>query len=137
MAFTINHTVRFDETDAAGVVYFANELVICHGAYEASLAAAGIDLRHFFRSGPLGYPIVRATIDFNQPMYCGDPVTIWLEPERTNESGFEIRYQLTNVEPDRPPLAQAITHHVCINTETRQRHPLPPAMEAWLQRWGA
>ena len=47
-AFVYTRSIRFHETDAAGVVYFANVLVLCHEAYEASLAAAGIDLGEFF-----------------------------------------------------------------------------------------
>ena len=34
MAFAYYYTVRFQDTDAAGVVYFANVLRICHEAYE-------------------------------------------------------------------------------------------------------
>jgi 1,4-dihydroxy-2-naphthoyl-CoA hydrolase len=56
MAFLFNHTVRFHETDAAGVVYFANGLTLCHTAFEASLAAAGVDLAHFFGRGNVGLP---------------------------------------------------------------------------------
>ncbi|MBD2021122.1 1,4-dihydroxy-2-naphthoyl-CoA hydrolase, partial [Leptolyngbya sp. FACHB-36] len=45
MPFVYSRTVRFSDTDAAGVVYFASALSICHEAYEASLAAVGVDLR--------------------------------------------------------------------------------------------
>jgi 1,4-dihydroxy-2-naphthoyl-CoA hydrolase len=51
MAFIYSRTIHFQETDAAGVVYFANLLALCHEAYEASLAEAGVDLRQFFSSG--------------------------------------------------------------------------------------
>ncbi|MFS8118916.1 MAG: acyl-CoA thioesterase, partial [Microcoleus sp.] len=45
MSFSYTRTVRFQDTDAAGVVYFANVLAMCHEAYEASLAASGINLK--------------------------------------------------------------------------------------------
>lgn len=137
MAFTLDHTVRFHETDAAGVIYFANGLTICHNAYEASLAMAGIDLGKFFTPDSLGYPIVRASIDFKRPMGCGDRVQVWLEPQRIDESAFEIQYQLMAGAPTGLALAQATTRHVCIDIKTRQRQPLPSPMEAWIQRWGA
>jgi len=135
--FTVGHRVRFHETDAAGVVYFANGLAICHGAYEASLSAVGIDLAQFFSPAELAYPVVRATIDFWQPMRCGDALKVWLQPQRLDGSTFEVEYQIF---PDRPgderPLARALTRHVCIQTQARRRHPLPPEMETWLHRWG-
>lgn len=135
MGFTVNHTVQFRETDAAGVVYFANGLSICHGAYEASLAAAGIDLTAFFAPGPLAYPIVRATIDFRHPMRCGDQLEIWLTPVRLDGSTFEVQYRLAPHPMPSQTLAEAITRHVCIDTQLRQRQPLPGPMEDWLQRW--
>ena len=48
MPFEYPRTIRFADTDAAGVVYFAQILSICHEAYEASLQASGIELRQFF-----------------------------------------------------------------------------------------
>ena len=92
--FTVGHRVRFHETDAAGVVYFANGLAICHGAYEASLSAVGIDLAQFFSPAELAYPVVRATIDFWQPMRCGDALKVWLQPQRLDGSTFEVEYQI-------------------------------------------
>jgi 1,4-dihydroxy-2-naphthoyl-CoA hydrolase len=135
--FTVRHTVRFHETDAAGVVYFSNGLTICHNAYEASLAAVGIDLSRFFSPGDLAYPIVRAKIDYQQPIRCGDELKIWLWPQQLEKSTFEVEYQIFNFreQVDRP-LARALTRHVCIEPRTRQRHSLPREMENWLQRWG-
>ena len=46
MSFTYHRTIRFKDTDAAGVVYFANILAICNEAYEESLEASGIDFRN-------------------------------------------------------------------------------------------
>jgi len=34
MAFVYGRTIRFQETDAAGVIYFSNVLVLCHEAYD-------------------------------------------------------------------------------------------------------
>jgi 1,4-dihydroxy-2-naphthoyl-CoA hydrolase len=56
MFFTYNRTVRFQDTDAAGVVYFANVLSMCHEAYEASLAASGINLKSFFNNPTVLFP---------------------------------------------------------------------------------
>jgi 1,4-dihydroxy-2-naphthoyl-CoA hydrolase len=136
VGFTIQHTVRFHETDAAGVLYFANGLTICHSAYEASLAAVGIDLATFFSSGELAYPVVQATIDYWRPMRCGDKLKVWLHPRRLDEATFEVQSQIfLHHQPDKP-LARSLTRHVCITTQNRQKHPLPTEMEAWIQQWG-
>lgn len=57
MPFTYNRTVRFQDTDAAGVVYFANVLGICHEAYEESLEASSINLKDFLLIPLWGFPL--------------------------------------------------------------------------------
>ncbi|PSN12981.1 1,4-dihydroxy-2-naphthoyl-CoA hydrolase [filamentous cyanobacterium CCT1] len=133
MGYVVEHPVRFHETDGAGVVYFANELVMCHSAYEASLAAAGIDLGAFFRAEAIAYPIAHASIDYRRPLHCGDRVTIHLTPTRLDDCSFEIQYQLKLGDT---LAAQAVTRHICISVADRRRCPLPIEMEQWLTRWG-
>ena len=41
-------TVHFSDTDAAGVIYFASLLSVCHEAYENSLKSSRIDLKNLF-----------------------------------------------------------------------------------------
>ncbi|QQE66245.1 putative thioesterase [Leptolyngbya sp. BL0902] len=144
MAFTRSYPIQFRDTDAAGVLYFANGLALCHAAYEDSLQSAGFDLRDFFSaSARLAYPIVHASMDYHRPLHCGDLVRITLHPRRLDAFSFEITYHLAlNAEVDAEPeskanrpLAEALTRHTCIETQPRRRHPLPTGMEQWLHRW--
>ncbi|MFG6096511.1 acyl-CoA thioesterase [Leptothoe sp. ISB3NOV94-8A] len=129
--FTYRRTIRFHETDAAGVVYFANILTLCHEAYEAALADAGINTREFFGGMALAVPVVHASVDFRRPLHCGDEVEIALTPHRLNETTFEIRYCLKGAAEK--TVATALTRHVCIDSTSRQRHPLSPELEQWMQ----
>jgi len=135
MSFNYHHIVRFHETDGAGVVYFANGLVMCHSAYEASLAAADIAPQTFFQVGALVFPIVHASLDFYRPLRCGDGVMIQLRPAAIDGHSYEIHYRLMLETTDRP-VAIALTRHICIEPTQRQRQPLPSPMQHWLQRWG-
>jgi 1,4-dihydroxy-2-naphthoyl-CoA hydrolase len=132
MPFTHNRTVRFQDTDAAGVVYFANVLSICHEAYEASLAASGINLKSFFNNPTAAIPIIHASVDFLRPMFCGDKLLIHLTPQQLGENKFEIAYQIVEASSSEQQLAKAITKHVCINSITRTRTQLPEAITHWL-----
>ncbi|MBD0364198.1 MAG: acyl-CoA thioesterase [Coleofasciculus sp. C3-bin4] len=132
MVFTHNRTVRFQDTDAAGVVYFANVLSICHEAYEASLAASGINLKSFFNNPTAAIPIIHASVDFLRPMFCGDKLLIHLTPQQLGENKFEIAYQIVAASSSEQQLAKAITKHVCINPITRTRTQLPEAITHWL-----
>jgi 1,4-dihydroxy-2-naphthoyl-CoA hydrolase len=134
MSFFYQRTIRFQDTDAAGVVYFANVMSICHEAYEASLAAAGIDLNAFFR-GDTAVPIVHAEIDYFQPMICGQSYQVEVQPARLGADKFKIAYALRTTEPDPERtqlISRAATVHLCIETAQKNRCPLPPALEQWL-----
>lgn len=130
MAFIYHRTVRFQDTDAAGVVYFANILAMCHEAYEASLAASKIDLKTFFINPNFAIPIVQANINFRSPLFCGDEILIRLNPELLNEQSFKIQYQITL--DHHQFVAEAETKHICINPKTRQRQRLADEIYNWL-----
>ncbi len=135
MPFDYRRTIRFQDTDAAGVVYFADVLKICHEAYEESLIASGILLKSFFWAAPVAIPVVHANIDFLKPMVCGDLVTVRLMPERLATDTFSIHYEIfVGDEPSRLA-GKALTRHVCINPATRVRQELPELATRWLNHW--
>lgn len=134
MVFSSQHRIRFEDTDAAGVMYFAQGLALCHRAYEESLLAAGVDLAAFFSPGaPLAYPIVHTQMTYRLPLRCGDCVTLTLASTRRSESSFEIAYQVHLSDRPDQRAAAALTRHLCISPQSRDRQPLPPTMETWLQ----
>lgn len=132
MSFVYQRTVRFQDTDSAGVVYFANVLTICHEAYEESLAASGINLKLFFNNPDFAIPIVHASVDFFRPMFCGDQVFIHLTPQQLGIDKFEINYIIIIGDNQH---AKAITKHVCINPGIRKKQELPKEMVQWLKLW--
>jgi 1,4-dihydroxy-2-naphthoyl-CoA hydrolase len=132
MRYIYKRTIRFQDTDAAGVVYFANILVICHEAYEDSLKKAEINLKTFFVNPNFAIPIVHASVDFRFPLFCGDQILIESNPEIINENSFKIQYQIGLDNSDQL-IAEATTKHICINPKTRQRQPLPPEIINWLE----
>ncbi|WP_353929515.1 thioesterase family protein [Okeanomitos corallinicola TIOX110] len=130
MIFTYQRTVRFPDTDAAGVVYFANSLSICHEAYEESLRQSGINIKTFFTHPSVAFPIVHANVDFLRPMYCGDDLMISLIPQKISVDKFNIAYEITVNEV---MVAKAMTRHVCIDVNSRSKQELPDEIIFWLE----
>ena len=130
MLFSYSRTIRFADTDGAGVVYFAQIFSICHEAYEASLASQGIDLRQFFRDPAIAFPIVHAEANFRQPMFCGDDILVTLQPQQLSPDSYEIKYE---IHTQSQLVAQAQTKHVCINSQLRTRQELPIYLYRWIQ----
>jgi len=130
MPFTYNRTVRFSDTDAAGVVYFANVLSICHEAYEASLEASSISIKDFFSNTSVAFPIVHADVDFFRPMFCGDNLAISFIPQKIGLDKFEIAYEIV---VDDVMVAKAITRDVCIEVSSRSKRELSGEIVKWLE----
>ncbi|WP_055077770.1 thioesterase family protein [Pseudanabaena sp. 'Roaring Creek'] len=142
--FTYDRSIHFQDTDAAGVVYFANGLSLCHEAYEASLVMSGINLRAFFSGKEIAVPVTHASIDFFKPMFCGDRITIELTPTLLSPVSFQIAYQLLPDEVlfdegvhgeglEKKAIAKALTKHVCINPTTRTRCNLSSELLKWIE----
>jgi 1,4-dihydroxy-2-naphthoyl-CoA hydrolase len=132
MSFSYLRTIRLADTDAAGVIYFANMMSICHEAYEEALAIAGIDLKMFFNNSLSAIPIIRAQLDFFRPIFCGDKVLIYLIPQQLSKNEFEIYYQIVTASSPEECLAKASTKHVCIDPNKRTRQEMPKEIIEWL-----
>jgi 1,4-dihydroxy-2-naphthoyl-CoA hydrolase len=130
MPFSYEYTVQFRDTDAAGVVYFASILSICHVAYEASLTHAGIDLKLFVTNAEFAVPITHVSADFFRPLFCGDRITIDLTPKSIDHYKFEIEYQIRSSSESK--YVTATTKHIIIDPQTRKRKNSPEILTNWL-----
>jgi 1,4-dihydroxy-2-naphthoyl-CoA hydrolase len=133
MPFSYQRTIHFSDTDAAGVVFFANFLALCHEAYEESLAAAGIDLTTFFADHGVVVPISKSEASYLRPLRAGDKVRVTLAPEPISENSYALNCEVVKLGAAQKTAARVRTEHVCISSKTRERLPLPPALAAWLK----
>lgn len=134
MPFHYERMVHFADTDAAGAVFFANYLAICHEAYEESLAAAGIDLKTFFSDHGVVIPVSKSEAEYRRPLACGDRVRVSVRPQPLSEDSYEIRYEITRLGTQEKNAARIRTEHVCIDSAARTRKGLPPLLLAWIRQ---
>lgn len=130
--FTYHRTVYLADTDAAGVVYFARVLYMCHEAYEESLAAMGINLKNLVNNSSTALPIVHGEVDFFRPLFCADKLQINLVTQQLSDNEFAVSYKISHSKAPEKQLAQAQTRHVCIEPSNRVRVKLPVTMQQWL-----
>lgn len=76
VGFSHHHTVRFQEIDAAGIVYFATVISYMHDAYAAFLAARGVGLGAVLEEGTLAMPLRHAEADFLRPIRLGESLEV-------------------------------------------------------------
>jgi 1,4-dihydroxy-2-naphthoyl-CoA hydrolase len=127
-------TVRFGDTDAAGVLHVPHLLRWCHEAYEESLERFGLSAAEIFPSPgnvpAIALPIVHCQADFLAPLVVGDPLAIRLEPRRLDPGCFELRYAFHCGERE---AARALSRHLAIEAASRRRCPLPDPINRWLE----
>jgi len=132
MSFAYSRNIHFRDTDAAGVVFFANCLVLCHEAYEEALAAAGLEISTLFSSNDLLVPIAKSHAEYLRPLRVGDRVRITVQPEPLSANSFALNYEVFRIGPPEKLAARVRTEHVCTSPRLRERVPLPPALAAWV-----
>src|SRR4051812_39537595 len=115
MPFLYSRTIHFADTDAAGVVFFANYLSICHEAYEEALAATGINIARFFSDHGIIIPIARSTADYLRPMTCGEKIHVSVTPVSLSENSFALDCTLAKLGPPQKIAGRVRTEHVCIS----------------------
>ena len=124
--FRHTRTLRFADTDAAAVVFFANYLAICHEAYEESLLVRGFRLEADCRRLGVLIPVRRSSVDHLRPLVAGEQVTIELTVSIVAPDTFTIRYELTKFEgrPKRVAVAET-THDRWVRTQPLGKPVVP------------
>ena len=132
-AFEHKLRVRFQHTDPAGIVFFANILVYCHEAYEEFLRNGGIPLEEFLGKREQTLPLGHAEATFKRPFRAGQLVTIKLTVGRVGERSFRIEYDLFGEHEEH--LATAATVHVSVDPATARSTGIAPQLRALLEKY--
>jgi len=125
-------TIRFADIDAAGFVFFARYLAICHEAYEQSLLEAGIELRAYFVAERTLLPVTKSQAQYLAPLQSGERVRVELSRTRLSDSGYRLDYRLVRLGAAEKLAALVQTEHLAIDLQTLERKPIPAALAQWL-----
>ncbi len=126
--------VRFEDVDAAGIVFFGRFFGYCHEAMEAlferDLPGGYVNL---ITKRRVGFPAVHVECDFVQPLRYGDVARIALVVERIGGKSCTFRYTLTRVADD---VKVATIRHVCAVSDlvALRAIPVPDDVRAALER---
>lgn len=129
--YTYQTKVQLHHTDAAGLLFFANQFVFFHDAYEALMEDAGFSFRSVFAEGKHLFPIVHARGDYKKTLYSGEVLEIQVTLIKTGKSSFSLGYSLFR--PDGEKVGFGETVHVTMNPETREKMEIPPLLKEKLR----
>lgn len=87
-------TVYFEDTDTAGVVYYANYLKFMERARSDMLRAVGVDQREVLNSGGGAYYVAHADIRYLHPARLGDDLIVLSAVEQVRAASVQIHQRV-------------------------------------------
>jgi YbgC/YbaW family acyl-CoA thioester hydrolase len=88
--------VRYEETDAAGVVYYANYLVYFEVARVEALRAVGLPITEVERRGVI-LPAVNASCTYHSPAHVDDLLDVAMWTDHVGRASFGFCYEVRRV----------------------------------------
>jgi 1,4-dihydroxy-2-naphthoyl-CoA hydrolase len=117
-----------DDTDAAGVIYFANQLQIAHEGFENFLDSIDLGVRHMLEKTDYRIPIVHVESDYKAAIRVGEPLEIRMTVERIGESSFTLLFGVHDRNGREVGTAKIV--HCAVDAATWKKRPLPDELRA-------
>ena len=130
--FTYQTKIKLHDTDAAGVIFFANQFKIIHDAYESLLETMGFGFADLIRTKDFFLPIVHAESDYKAPLFVGDVLEVQVKAGRVGQTSFTLGYTLLNAKQE--IVGTGRTVHVAVSKATQQKILLPADLRAKLEK---
>lgn len=124
--FISYNKVRMHDTDMAGILYFARQFRFVHDALEDLVEKEGFSFDHLFHNSHFVFVIVHAEADYVTPVKVGDLLEVHVEVEHLGNTSFTMDYKI--FKPNRVLMGKAKTVHVCLDSKTRKKVPIPDAL---------
>jgi acyl-CoA thioester hydrolase len=123
--------VRYAETDAEGVVYYANHFVYMEVGRVNYLRALGFDPSGWNHSD-WGIVVVEAHCRYRSPARFDDPLIIRTWPEDVRRTSFAFAYEIVH-ETENRVIANGRTVQVAVDLQTMRPIRLPQEVRQMLQ----
>lgn len=127
-AFTWPVRIYYEDTDAGGVVYYANYLKYCERARTEWLRSLGIGQRCLAAEGVL-FVVREAQLSLLRPAYLDD--LLQLRTRIAQQRAVALTFEQTFWREEEQ-LAQATVQVVCVDAERFRPQPLPPLLRRGL-----
>jgi len=120
--FELLQRIYWEDTDAGGVVYYANYLKFMERCRTEWLRALGIDQVRLRAERQLQFAVVNVVVDYLRPAVLNDEILVTAELERL--SGATISFKQTIMRGG-AQLIDASTRVACLDSGTLKPRPIP------------
>ena len=122
LSFSHRCTIYWEDTDAGGVVYYANYLKFMERCRTEWLRFLGVDQRRLRLERQLQFAVVNVVVDFLQPAILNDEVIVTADLERLG--GATISFKQT-IRRDDLQLIDASVRVACLDSGTLKPRAIP------------
>jgi 1,4-dihydroxy-2-naphthoyl-CoA hydrolase len=131
--FVAHNKVRMNDTDMAGILYFANQFRFVHDAWEDLVESENISFQTVLLSSDFLFVIVHVEADYLAPLNVGDHLDIHVEVEKIGTTSFQMVYHI--YKKDKTLVGRAKTTHVTIDKHIRKKIPIPASLKQLLHKY--
>lgn len=128
--FTIPVRVYWEDTDAGGIVYYANYLRFLERARTDWLSSLGIDQAALLRDERLQFAVVEAHIRYHRPARYGEELQVSVQLEQCRGASVVMRQEVRRAGAGGELLVSATVRAACLDAGDLRPRPLPSALTA-------
>lgn len=123
--FIYNTLIHLKDTDATGVLYFAQQFSMALKTWESFLAYSGLSLGDILETTDFLMPIVHAEADYKAPLRVGDRIEIDVAVEKIGTTSFTTKYRLMK---DGAVVGTVQLVHVTVSRTTKEPILIPKSL---------
>ncbi len=120
--FEIKMRIYWEDTDAGGVVYYANYLKFMERCRTDWLRALGIDQVRLRAERQLQFAVVNVAVDFLRPAVLDDEILVTAALERLSGATFTFKQTIMRADAQ---LIEASARIACLDSGTLKPRPIP------------
>ena len=128
--FSFGLRVYYEDTDAAGIVYYANYLRFMERARTEWLEALGFPLAAFEAAHGVMFAVVRAEIDFLRPARLNDRLDVTVAPRALRGARLEVAQEIHRGDE---PLVRGLIVLACVDVARFRPARIPQVLADRLQ----
>ena len=129
-AFSIPVRVYYEDTDAGGVVYYANYLKFFERCRTEWMRSAGHDQRQLALDAGIGFVARKANCEYLRPAHLDDLLTVGLEVEKLTRVRVIFRQHVRRGDDE---LVTGTVEIACVDMATMKPAPIPDFLYSKLE----
>jgi YbgC/YbaW family acyl-CoA thioester hydrolase len=134
-AFETSMTIRFEDADPAGIVFYPRAIALAHSVVEDLIRETELGWEGWFGSRDLAAPVRHVEADFLQPMHAGEKLQARAWVEKCGDTSVTFVVEIADGKCGL--CARIHTVHVLVDRKTKQPVPLTSELRRALEPFKA